>query len=267
VIAYFSKTLSKAERNYCVIRRKLLAIVKTLEHFHKYLYGQQFHLRTDTSALTWLLSFKNLEGQMARWIQRLQEYNFKSEHRQGRKHNNSDALSRRPCPEGCSHCQKIERRSESLNVRITTTAAADGWDSASLRREQLADDEMGSLLHEVEVGRRPEWKDIVDRSPTYIGYCGQWKSLVVRDGVLERLWESVDGRTKIAQVVIPRSKAKEVLTEMRGVRPEDTSELRKHSTRLDSGITGCTRGTTSKDGVDSVTPAQLAGDPEPEPEA
>jgi len=60
VIAYFSKTLSKAERNYCVTRRQLLAIVKTLEHFHKYLYGQEFYLRTDHSALTWLLSFRNL---------------------------------------------------------------------------------------------------------------------------------------------------------------------------------------------------------------
>jgi hypothetical protein len=44
----------------------------------------------------------------------------------------------------------------------------------------------------------------------------QWKSLVVRDGVLERLWESVDGRPKTAQVVIPRIKVKEVLTEMHG---------------------------------------------------
>jgi hypothetical protein len=39
---------------------------------------------------------------------------------------------------------------------------------------------------------------------------------VARDGVLERLWESAHGRTKTAQVVIPRSKVKEVLTEMHG---------------------------------------------------
>jgi hypothetical protein len=68
VIANFSKTLSKAERIYCVTRRELLAIVKTLEHFHKYLYGQQFHLRTDHSALICLLNFEKLEGQKARWI-------------------------------------------------------------------------------------------------------------------------------------------------------------------------------------------------------
>jgi hypothetical protein len=167
-------------------------------------------LRTDHSALTWLLSFKNLllEGQTARWIQHLQEYNFTSEHRQVRKHNKADALSRRPCPEGCSHCQKIERPSEGLKVRIITTAAADGWDRASLRREHLGDDEMGPLLQEVEAGRRPEWRDIADRIPTYKGYWDQWKSLVVRDGVLESLWGSVDRRTKTAQFVIPHSKVK-----------------------------------------------------------
>ena len=35
VVAYFSKTLSKAQRIYCVTCRELLTIVKTLEHFHK----------------------------------------------------------------------------------------------------------------------------------------------------------------------------------------------------------------------------------------
>jgi len=73
VVSCFSKTLSKAKRNYCVTCRELLATVKTLEHFHKYLYGQEFHLRTDHSALTWLLSIRNLEGQTARWVQCLQE--------------------------------------------------------------------------------------------------------------------------------------------------------------------------------------------------
>jgi hypothetical protein len=205
----------------------------------------------------------------ARWIQRLQEYNLASEHRQGRRHINADALSRRPCPEGCSHCQKIEQWGEGLKVGIITTAAADGWVRASLRREQLADDELGPLLQEVEAGQRPEWKHIADRSPTYKSYWAQWKSLVVRDGVLERLWESVSGRTKTAQVVIPRNKVKEVLTEMQGGGgcPEDTSELTRHSPRSNSGITGYTRGTTSKDGVNNVTPAQLAEVPELEPEA
>ena len=40
VIAYFSKTLSKPERNYYVTRNELLAVVKSVENFHK--YGRRF---------------------------------------------------------------------------------------------------------------------------------------------------------------------------------------------------------------------------------
>jgi hypothetical protein len=38
----------------------------------------------------------------------------------------------------------------------------------------------------------------------------------VKDGVLGRHWESADGRTKTAQIVLPRSKVKEVLAELHG---------------------------------------------------
>ncbi|GBO17627.1 Retrovirus-related Pol polyprotein from transposon 297, partial [Araneus ventricosus] len=71
VIAYFSKSLGKPERNYCVTRKELLAIVKSIEHFHHYLYGRKFLLRTDHASLRWLLNFREPEGQIARWIQRL----------------------------------------------------------------------------------------------------------------------------------------------------------------------------------------------------
>jgi hypothetical protein len=152
--------------------------VSTMEHFHKYLYGQEFHLRTDHSLLTWLMSFKNLEGQTARWIQRLQEYNFKSEHRQGWKHNNADALSRQPCQEECTHCHKVEAWAYIKHIRAIAAVAAPGWDPATLRMEQLNDPDIGPILQEVETGQRPEWKDITDCSPTYKSYWAQWKSLM-----------------------------------------------------------------------------------------
>ncbi|GFS97609.1 retrovirus-related Pol polyprotein from transposon 17.6 [Trichonephila clavipes] len=86
VVAYWSKSLSKPERNYCVTRKELLAIVKAIEHFHHYLYGQKFLLRTDHASLTWLMNFRNTEGQVARWIQRLNEYYFDIRHRKGSSH-------------------------------------------------------------------------------------------------------------------------------------------------------------------------------------
>ena len=77
VIGYFSKVLSKPEQNYCVTQRELLAVVKSISHFHKYLYGRNFLLRADHT-LMWLLRFKSPEGQVAQWIESLQKYDFEA---------------------------------------------------------------------------------------------------------------------------------------------------------------------------------------------
>jgi hypothetical protein len=69
------------------------------------------------------------------------------------------------CPEECSHCLKVEQRADGLKIRVVIAAAANGWDSAALRREQLADDVLGQLLQEIEAEQRPEWRYISDRSP------------------------------------------------------------------------------------------------------
>ena len=95
VIAYASRALSKAERKYSVTRKELLAVVSFVHHFRSYLLGQCFLLRMDHSSLTWLQNFKEPEGQLARWIEKLQEFNFTVIHRQGKKHMNADAMSRR----------------------------------------------------------------------------------------------------------------------------------------------------------------------------
>ena len=51
VVGYGSRTLSKAERNYCVTRRELLVMVYFVKHFRPYLLGRKFTLHTDHGAL------------------------------------------------------------------------------------------------------------------------------------------------------------------------------------------------------------------------
>lgn len=51
VLAYYSQVLTPQEQNYCVTHRELLAVVKGVHHFHHYLYGQEFLIRTDHAAL------------------------------------------------------------------------------------------------------------------------------------------------------------------------------------------------------------------------
>lgn len=88
MIFYYSKRFSAVERRYCVTCRELLAIIKSIKHFHHYLYGRLFKVRTDHGSLTWHLNFKNPEGQIARWFQLLSQYEFKIEHRAGKSHDN-----------------------------------------------------------------------------------------------------------------------------------------------------------------------------------
>lgn len=42
------------------------------------------------------MNFKNIEGQLARWIEELSQYNIILQHRPGKNHVNADALSRIP---------------------------------------------------------------------------------------------------------------------------------------------------------------------------
>ena len=93
VIAYASKTLSKTQRKYCTTKKELLAVVTFVQHFRHYLYGQKFRIRTDHASLVWLRNFKDAEGMLARWISKLETYDYKLEHRSGVKHTNADALS------------------------------------------------------------------------------------------------------------------------------------------------------------------------------
>eukprot|EP00731_Ephydatia_muelleri_P012982 Em0007g292a len=76
VIAYASRSLSRPEQRYCVTRKELLAVVSFVQQFRQYLLGREFTLRTDHGSLVWIRNFKEPEGQLARWLEKLQEYNF-----------------------------------------------------------------------------------------------------------------------------------------------------------------------------------------------
>ena len=51
VIAYFSRSLSKPERRYCVTQKELLAVLAAIQHFHQHLIGRHCKVRTDHGAL------------------------------------------------------------------------------------------------------------------------------------------------------------------------------------------------------------------------
>ena len=107
VIAYGSYSLTTNQRKYCATRKELLAVVRFTRQYRHYLLGRPFMVRTDHSSLTWLMHFHEPQGQLARWLEELSQYNMVLRHREGRKHTNADALSRITAEEG--HCSAFER--------------------------------------------------------------------------------------------------------------------------------------------------------------
>jgi hypothetical protein len=50
----YSKTMDNAQKNYSVTDKELLAVVKSMENFRRYLIGKEFVLRTDHGAIKYI---------------------------------------------------------------------------------------------------------------------------------------------------------------------------------------------------------------------
>eukprot|EP00731_Ephydatia_muelleri_P022408 Em0014g999a len=150
VVAYGSRLLTKPERNYCVTRKELLAVVTFVTHFRTYLLGHTFTLRTDHGPLTWLYSMKEPEGQVARWLEKLQEYNFEIVHRKGLRHINADDLSRLPCHQ-CGLNEKVIQE-EGSSVAIVQLS---GLSAEEILNNQREDQDLKTIIEAKMTQTRP----------------------------------------------------------------------------------------------------------------
>lgn len=95
-VAYFSGKMSDAERNYDVREKEFMALMKACLHWRHYLHGTQpFTLLTDHDSLKYMKTMPELKGRLARWVEKMQEFDFKIEHVPGKTNIVADALSRR----------------------------------------------------------------------------------------------------------------------------------------------------------------------------
>ena len=104
VIAYASRSVSKAESNYPAHKLEFLALKWAVcEKFHEYLYGSKsFEVFTDNNPLTYVLTSAKLDACGQRWVAKLANYNFSIRYRCGTSNTEADALSRIKWPEALS---------------------------------------------------------------------------------------------------------------------------------------------------------------------
>ena len=221
VIMYLSRSMSKEERRYCVTRKELLAIVYAVRQCRQYLLGKKFLIRTDHGSLTWLMNFREPQGQVARWIELLSEYHFDIQHRAGRKHQNADGLSRTPCPQ----CGKVDWKQMKIdawkNLEVSRRTGSSSTDlqpsGPSPPPEQLNWMQQYTRPEIADMQKKEPWystiQTVIDGDPNKeIQYSAlgadekvlynMRKQLVMREGVLYRQWRT-DEETDRLQLLTP----------------------------------------------------------------
>ena len=250
VIAYASKALSKSQKRYCTTYRKLLALVLFVKHFRHYLWGRRFIIGTDHAALTWLLSFHEPQGMLARWISVLNTYDFEVVHRKGSNRGNADGLSRRRCTNlNCSDCTACEVADVSSSTTLPTYQVAsvlsdahdavnwmDIWHRDRIRLWQTDDIAVNSILHLKSASQHPPTDlEHLPNVPALRSYLRQWDLLEVEDGFLYRRWfdESTDGWNLV--MVAPTHVRREIFHHLHGLRTGGHLGIR-HAERGAEGI-------------------------------
>jgi hypothetical protein len=112
VIAYASRALHGAEKNYGISDKECLAAVWMVKKFRVYLDGAHFTLITDHAALLYLMSIKDYHGRLARWALFLQQFSFDIVYKKGKDHINADALSRPPA------VNEVRAHNDDMNLAV-----------------------------------------------------------------------------------------------------------------------------------------------------
>lgn len=186
VVAYASRTLSRAESNYSTTEKECLAVVWAVAKFRPYLYGRAFQVVSDHHSLCWLTNMKDPSGRLARWSLRLQEYDMTVVYKSGRQHLDADCLSRSPIkppsPED-DECAGF------LGV----------VDAAVISRQQQDDPELNSLIDFLN-GRATNAPRVFSRNLS--AFC-------LRNGILYKKNFSSTGKSYL--LVVPEILRKEIL--------------------------------------------------------
>ena len=128
LVAFYSSTLSAAERNYDVYDKELLAIHRPLKHWQHYLVGSphKIIIHTDHSNLQYWKEARKISRHIAREFLDLSEYDFIIKHVPGVSNVRADALSRRAdYTEGREDNNDVVVLPKEVFVNQTTTSPLD----------------------------------------------------------------------------------------------------------------------------------------------
>lgn len=175
-IAYASKSLSDAKKNYSQLDKKALAIVFGVKRFHQYIYGRRFTLITDHRPLLAILGPKSgipplAAARMQRWALILASYSYHLEFRRTTEHRNTNALSRFPVHEKRKRSAELAAE-EVYHVEFFSTIVS----AVEVKKETQMDAELTAVKDRLCFG----WKTS-DPATSFATYCRKRLELSLED--------------------------------------------------------------------------------------
>ena len=202
-IAFASRTLAQAERNYSQLDKEALAVIFGVKHFHQYIYGRPFTILSDHKPLKRLLSESKATPPMAsarlqRWSLLLGAYQYHIQYKVGVDHANADALSCLPLP---SYPAQVPTPPETVQLieHLDSTPVSAAQIRTLTSRDPLFYKVKQSVRHGWPESTEPELKPFIRRK----------EKLSIHDGCL--LW---GGR-----VIVPPQVREEVFVKLHEAHP------------------------------------------------
>ena len=170
-VAFYSKSLNDAERNYEIHDKELLAIIRALDEWRHYLEGAEHKLDivSDHKNLLYFSDARRLTRRQARWSLFLSRFDFAIRHRPGSLGGKPDALSRRVDlqPEGEDNAGRVLLTPEMFYLKAMQRGMLQiHGDRDLLRRIRESDSYDEDLVDAIEAARakgpNPLRRDLVD---------------------------------------------------------------------------------------------------------
>ena len=184
-VAYISRVLSDAEKNYAQIEKEALAITWSCERFQNYLLGLHFQIETDHKPLVPLLSTKPLDQlpiRVQRFRLRLMRFDYVITHVPGKQLQTADALSRSPVSSATDADYEFQKDVSAYVDLLVQTLPATDHQLQVVREAQDADVTCTQIKSYCQHG----WPDRTRLQGTLKNYLPVKDELSITNGLLLR---------------------------------------------------------------------------------